>query len=101
MISNGPNGTLMPLTRGEYLLIDSSVSDIWLPLSVCQAFEVALGLTYDDSTGLYTVNSSSHQLLQTLNPSFTFQLGAAKFGGQQLAITLPYAAFDLEAQSPF
>ena len=100
LVSNTPNGTVMPITQGEYFLIDSSVADIWLPLAACQALEETLGLKYDDSTDLYTVNSSTHERLQNLNPTITFKLGASKFGGQYLAVILPYAAFDLQASSP-
>lgn len=100
-LSNTLEGEVAALTKGAFFLLDSSVSDIWLPLSACQVFEAAFGLTYDGRTELYTVNASTHQRLQKLNPSVTFELGVSDSGGSTIPITLPYSAFDLQAASPF
>lgn len=94
-------GQVTPLAEGEFFLLDSTVSDIWLPLSACQVFEESFGLTYDNRTDYYIVDASTHQQLQNLNPSVTFKLGAAASGGSIISITLPYAAFDLQAASPY
>jgi len=80
--------------------IDSTVPHIWLPPEVCDQFERAFGLIYDDNTELYLVNNTIRSRLLELNPSVTFKLGAQNVGGQTLNIVLPYAAFDLQATHP-
>ena len=95
------SGQVAPLAKGEFFLLDSTVSDIWLPLPACQVFEESFGLTYDNRTDYYTVNASIHQQLLDLNPAVTFRFGAALLEGSVLSITLPYAAFDLQAASPY
>ncbi|MDI1491833.1 MAG: hypothetical protein OHK93_003044 [Ramalina farinacea] len=101
ILSSTSAGEMNALTKGAFFLLDSSVSDLWLPLSACQVFEEAFGLTYDGRTDFYTVNASTHQRLQNLNPSVTLKLGAVVFGESTISITLPYAAFDLQASSPY
>lgn len=81
-------------------MIDSSVPDIWLPMSACQVFEQAFGLTYDPLTDLYLVNDSIHKQLQQKEPTVTFELGVMESEGPSVNITLPYGAFDLQASSP-
>jgi len=77
-------------------LIDSTVSELWMPGPVCDNFAAALGLTYDNSTGYYLVNDSMHTTLQSYNPQFTFKIGATSFdNGNFTDIVLPYSAFDL------
>ena len=103
---NGVNtlqGTFALSTEGHFSLIDSSVSHIWLPREVCDNFEAAFGLTYDPTTDLYLVNDTIHEQLISLNPSITFKLGnsLAETGTNFTNIVLPYAAFDLQASSPF
>lgn len=99
--SNTLEGTSALMTAGAYFLIDSSVPDMWFPLSVCQSFEQAFGLTWDNSTDLYLVNASVHDKLQRLDPILTFKLGVSTLEGATVEITLPYGAFDLQASSPF
>ncbi|KAK5161623.1 hypothetical protein LTR04_004020 [Oleoguttula sp. CCFEE 6159] len=98
--SSGSN-TLLPSSAPIFAYIDSTVPQIWLPRSVCQAFEAAFGLIYDNATDLYLVNNTLHQSLVTRNASVKFTLGASLNGGQTVDITLPYAAFDLQASPPY
>ena len=101
--SNTLNGTLSA-TFGLPSLpmaIDSGVSQLWLPREVCENLAGALGLTYDDSTGLYLVNDTAHARLLELSPEFTFTLGANATSRDTTNIVLPYAAFDLEVGQPF
>lgn len=93
-------GTVNPLSSGILALIDSGTPHIWLPLPACTAFERAFGLTYDPHTDLYLVNSTTHTQLTQLNPSITLTLGNEISSGQSINITLPYAAFDLQASHP-
>ena len=88
------------LSTGIMAYTDSTVPQIWLPLEACQAFEKAFGLTFDETSELYLVNSSLHTQLQKQNASVTFTLGAETSGGQTTKITLPYASFDLLVEQP-
>ncbi|KAG8533465.1 uncharacterized protein KY384_002248 [Bacidia gigantensis] len=91
------NTTLM--ANNITAVIDTTTPHTWLPLSVCQAFEKAFGLKWDDNTKLYLVNDTVHQQLLNQNPQITFQFGF--FPSQTVNISLPYAAFDLQASKPF
>lgn len=95
---SGSNTTLM--SSAEFAFIDSSVTEIWLPASVCQAFESAFGLQLDDATGLYLVNGTTHERLTALNPNVTFTLGNDASGGSTIDIVLPYGSFDLNVSAP-
>lgn len=88
------------LPQGVFTFIDSSTPYIWLPLTACQAFEKAFGLTWDIGTGLYLVNDTLHSKLVNQNASFTFKVGNATVGGSTIDITLPYASFDLSVGYP-
>lgn len=82
-------------------LIDSSVSELWMPGPVCDNFASALGLTYDNTTGYYLVNDTMHSQLTSKNPQFTFKIGATSYdNGNSTNIVLPYSAFDLQIGWP-
>lgn len=85
---------------GFYAFIDSTVAQLWLPTEVCEAFETTFGITYDETTELYLINDTTRTALTEANPSVTFTLGASSSGGDTVAITLPYAAFDLQVTYP-
>lgn len=90
------------LTRNDVsLFIDSTVAELWLPLDICQAFESAFGLKYDNKTDLYLVDDALHQTLLQQNPSVTFTLGQKFRTDASMQITLPYAALDLQASPPY
>ncbi|KAK0284521.1 hypothetical protein LTR54_004420 [Friedmanniomyces endolithicus] len=83
------------------VFIDSLVTEIWLPISTCQAFETAFFLVWDDAAQLYPVNETLHKNLLAQNPVFTFTLGqAGGEGNDTVAISLPYATFDLFITQP-
>lgn len=84
-----------------YSYIDSTVPQIWLPIEACQVFEDSFGLTYDNDTELYLVNSTAHELLLSRNPNVTFTIGVGTTGGSTVDIVLPYAAFDMTARPPY
>ena len=81
-------------------LVDTTLPFIWLPMSVCQVFEQAFGLVWNESNQYYLVNDTTHQQLVKQNPIVTFELGNSTLGKPSVNITLPYAAFDLQASSP-
>jgi hypothetical protein len=93
--------TLSSASNPVNVLIDSTVPHLWLPRVVCDAFEDAFGLTYDPFTDLYIFNDSAKhsQLLQD-KPSVVIALGNDNDPSRLTQITLPFAAFDLEASYP-
>jgi len=95
---NGTGATL--LSNGIMSNVDTTVPQIWLPTQACQAFEKAFGLTFDETSELYLVNSALHNQLLDQNASITFVLGATATGGQTTNIILPYASFDLLVKPP-
>jgi len=88
-------------TNAFYALIDSTVAYLYLPESICTAFEQAFGIIYNEYYDFYTVNETMHSNLLSMNKNVTFTLGQATTGGQTVDITLPYAAFDLELAFPY
>ncbi|KAI6710754.1 hypothetical protein JHW43_006713 [Diplocarpon mali] len=80
--------------------IDSMVTEIWLPVIVCEAFAQQFDLTWNEHGQLYLVTEDSHAALVKQNPTFTFQIGRAGGGGETVDIVLPYAAFDLVLTAP-
>ncbi|KAH0536869.1 hypothetical protein FGG08_006300 [Glutinoglossum americanum] len=88
------------LTTPITAFIDSTVPDIWLPVSVCQQFEQTLGLVYEASTELYLVNDTLHDALLARNEVFRFRLGMGVEGGQTVDVMVPYAALDLKVTLP-
>jgi hypothetical protein len=83
------------------MFIDSTIAEMWLPVEICKAFEDTFGLKYDTKTGLYLVDDALHSSLVAQNPNITFTLGQKYSTEATLQITLPYAAFDLEASPPY
>ena len=82
------------LSTGIFSSINSLVSQIWLPLDACQAFERTFGLVWDNATELYLVNDSLHDALTKLNANVTWKLGPS-LTGRSIDIVMPYASFDL------
>jgi hypothetical protein len=78
--------------------IDSTLPYLWLPQSVCDRLEQIFGLTYDNTTSLYLVNSTSRE--QNLNSTINFKLAASQTSNDFIDIVLPYSAFDLNASWP-
>jgi hypothetical protein len=98
--TNATGSDVTLLSDGIDVLIDSSIAQIYLPMSVCQAFESAFGLTFDETAGLYFVDDALHSALVSNNPTVTFVIGNTATGSKATEITLPYAAFDLEVAYP-
>ncbi|KAK0100581.1 hypothetical protein ONS95_007039 [Cadophora gregata] len=82
------------------IFINSLVSEIWLPVNVCEAFAQQFNLTWIESGQLYIVGADAHAALVKQNPSFTFKIGQAGGAGESVEIVLPYAAFDLVLTAP-
>ncbi|KAI9714795.1 MAG: hypothetical protein M1820_000084 [Bogoriella megaspora] len=98
-ISDGENN-LLPTS--VYAFIDSIISELWLPIDACQAFEQAFDLTWNDTAELYSVNDTTHNNLLTRNPNITFKIGPSDMpGAAAVDITMPYSAFDMTITPPY
>ena len=83
------------LSDGIYTYIDSTVPDLWLPASVCQAFASQYGLDYNATVNRYYVNETTHEELTTADSTVTFAIGPKASGGPSVNLTLHYNSFDL------
>lgn len=82
------------------IYIDSTDANIWLPEDVCDSFEKAFGLTFDEESGMYLVNDTLHNTLLDSDAEVTFRISDVETGGETVTVRLPYAAFDLTAEYP-
>lgn len=98
--TNTFKGVMSLLPSPILSFIDSTVPEIWLPLAACRTFEEAFGLQYDPTTDRYLVNETIHTALVSMNPVLTFKIGTSVDGGNNTDISLPYNAFDLQANYP-
>lgn len=98
MTAGGTNSSLM--SKPIRAFVDSTVPYLWLPLSVCEQFEAALGLNFNDTIQGYLVNDTLHQKLLEQDASLTFTLGNSVNITERVDVTLPYAAFDLITDYP-
>ena len=89
--SDKPNRTISePISAS----IDSAVPEMWLSEGACAKFATELGLSYDDQTNFYTLNSTTHARLAQKNQIFTFRL-LPKNSSDFVNVLLPWKAFDL------
>lgn len=93
-----PTTNLLPTAILSF--IDSTVSQIWLPVDACHEFERAFGISYDNGTGLYLVNDTLHDSLVARDASLTFSIATDATSDETVDITLPYASFDLQVSYP-
>lgn len=91
------NNTVSLLNNSIAAYIDSTIPYFYLPLDVCQQFEDAFGILWDNDIQAYLVNDTLHDSLQAQNATVTFIIGNTT---QSVSISLPYAAFDLIAEYP-
>lgn len=90
--SNVTNNSLLSTPIISY--ISTLVPDIWLPLDVCAAFQRAFGLSYNNNTEAFYVNSSQHALNLASNPVVSFHVGP-EINGNSTPIRMPYFNFYL------
>ena len=88
------------LADSIYVFIDSMVTQLWLPVEVCQSFEKAFNLTWNSTAQLYLIDEGVHTALLAQSPTFTFTLASTNSSSQSVDIVLPYAAFDLNVTQP-
>ncbi|EXJ75540.1 uncharacterized protein A1O5_00046 [Cladophialophora psammophila CBS 110553] len=93
-------GTEM-LTEPIITALDSLTTQIWLPISACQAFEASFDLVWNETYELYLLSEDQHSALVAKNASVTFTLSTGSSNStDRLNITLPYGAFDMKASPP-
>ncbi|KAK5725348.1 hypothetical protein LTR15_003533 [Elasticomyces elasticus] len=93
-------GSVPLLADTIHIFIDSMVSQIWLPLTVCERFEQAFNLTWNAAHQQYLVDDDVHTALAEQNPVFSFTIGSPDADAGTVNIALPYAAFDLNTTLP-
>ena len=89
---NGTSNQLLP--SGIFAYIDSTVTEIWLPIEACEVFEETFGLEWNSTSNIYNLNDTQYEALKATRPDITFTLGDTISGGRTVNITLPYDAFD-------
>jgi hypothetical protein len=90
------------LASGIDIFLDSMVTQMWLPVEVCQQFEQAFNLTWNATAALYTLDKSTHSALLAKNPSFTFTIAnGSNSEDSTVDIVFSYAAFDLNISQPY
>jgi hypothetical protein len=95
-ITTGTGKSLLP-SPITAISLDSTLPYLYLPTEACAQFESAFGLTWNDTAEMYFLTDSQHSTLKSQNPSIKFTLGTSP---NTVDITLPYAAFDLNASWP-
>ncbi|KAF2106214.1 aspartic peptidase domain-containing protein [Lophiotrema nucula] len=93
--------TLSFTSDGQFpATIDSTLPYLWLPKDVCDKFAEQFQLTYDKTRNMYTVDETAHNNNQRTNASMVFLINSGVSSAGSVSITLPYAAFDLQASEP-
>ncbi|KAL8634742.1 MAG: hypothetical protein Q9228_007686, partial [Teloschistes exilis] len=95
------NGSNVLLSDGISAFIDSTIPYLYLPLPVCENFQSAFGIEWNETVQGYLVNDTLHKKLMNQNPSVTFTISNSSLASApSVNISLPYAAFDLIAEFP-
>jgi hypothetical protein len=97
---SGNSITSTPVGMQIYAVIDSVITDLWLPAAVCSSFESALGLVWNDTFGMYLINNTMHNQLAAEDPIISFALAANLTNTTEINVNVPYSAFDLKASYP-
>lgn len=94
--------SLLNASQADLFTIDSSTPFLWLPEPVCDALATALNLTYNETLQLYVFsNDTSPELLTSWNLTFTFSLSNLPGSSDNIELTIPYDAFNLQLSYPF
>jgi hypothetical protein len=102
-----PNWTEEPLSllggsQAELFSVDSSTPFLWMPAKICDAFALALNLTYNETLQLYLYgNGTDPSTLADWNITFTFTIADLPGSSKAVDITLPYDAFNHNLTFPF
>ena len=94
---NGSSKDLLP--SKIQVLLDTTVTDIWLPLEACKQFEDAFHINWNSTSSFYTLPAAQHAALDIANPNVTFSISDGS-SGSSIELKLPYQSFDLSATWP-
>lgn len=93
---------LLASSQAELFTIDSSTPFLWLPEKICDAFALALNLTYNETLQLYLYgNGTDPSALADWNMTFTFTLADLPGSSKIVEIKMPYDAFNQQLTFPF
>lgn len=96
-IEPGSTSITPTTTKGFSAVIDSTLPYLVLPDDICDKFVEMFKLKFDNTTGLYTIDSNSHDYNTQQNATVSFKLGSQPGdSGPSTTIVLPYIAFYLE-----
>jgi len=98
--STTSSGTTTLSNTPIFAFIDSALPELWLPTAVCQEFEKALGIKFNETSGNYLIDGPTHDKLVALNPNITLTLANDATVASTVDISLPYAAFDVNISAP-
>ena len=100
--SNSLQGTRSVPTgeNGISIMIDSTVSQLWLPQDACDTLEAMFGLTNDADTGLYLVNDTMHTTMSNLAPEITFTVASNSSSNSTTNIVFPWSALEMNMGAP-
>jgi hypothetical protein len=90
------DGTLLNDPIDVY--IDSTVTELWLPIDVCNKMEQTFGLKWDEDAQLYFADENIREQLHDDKVKLKFRIETLSTAG--LDFHFPYAAFDLVIQPP-
>jgi hypothetical protein len=79
-------------------VILTDLPQMWLPVPICEAFEAAFGLVYDNVSTLYLVNETLHATLLSRNITVQLTVGDQ---ANRVTIDFPYSIFDLTVGPSF
>lgn len=82
------------------LPIEPLISRIWLPKTVCEELERALGLTWNDTALLYFITDKQHGAFIDRNITFTFTISDPLTPAQTTDIVFAYEDLALTATPP-
>jgi hypothetical protein len=98
--TNATNDPLLSSADKLVALIDTLIPEMWLPENVCQRFEKAFGITWDDKNNMYTLSDEAHQKNLNANPTVTITLGPSINSQETVDIVMPYWSLYQTAVSP-
>ena len=79
----------------EQALIDSTVSELWLPETWCDAFETMFNLTFNANNQLYTLSDEAIASNNKKNPTVTIKIANTQNANRDtVSINFPWSAFN-------
>ena len=95
-ISATVDGKTTPLSDGSVqALIDSTVSELWLPEKWCDEFETMFNLTFNSNNQLYTLTDEAIASNNKKNPTVTIKIANTQnSNADTVSINFPWSAFN-------